>query len=53
MYRIENGKIKPSKALADHLASLLKGNREFLMIDDQKLVYEAALEAFGALSGER
>ena len=44
MYRIENGKIKPSKALADHLASLLKGNREFLMIDDQKLVYEAALE---------
>lgn len=43
MYRIENGKIRPSKALADSLASMLKGNREFIMIDDQKLVYETAL----------
>lgn len=43
MYRIENGKIRPSKALADSLASMLKGNQEFIMIDDQKLVYEAAL----------
>jgi uncharacterized protein len=44
IYNIENGRIRPSKSLADHLASLLKGNREFLMIDDQKLVYETALE---------
>ena len=36
MYRIDNGKIRPSKNLADKLESLLKGNREFLMIDDQK-----------------
>lgn len=44
MYRIEHGKIKPSKNLADSLASMLKGNAEFLMIDDQKLVYETALD---------
>ncbi|UTW44992.1 DUF2075 domain-containing protein [bacterium SCSIO 12696] len=44
MYRIEHGKIKPSKSLADSLASMLKGNTEFLMIDDQKLVYETALD---------
>lgn len=44
MYRIEHGKIKPSKALADVLVSMLNGNKEFLMIDDQKLVYEAALD---------
>lgn len=44
MYRIENGKIKPSKGLADSLASMLSGNQEFLMIDDQKLVYEAAID---------
>ncbi|MCC7575092.1 DUF2075 domain-containing protein [Candidatus Woesearchaeota archaeon] len=44
MYRIENGKIKPSKHLADSLASMLKGNQEFIMIDDQKIVYEKALE---------
>jgi len=43
MYRIEHGVIKPSKNLADALASMLNGNPEFLMIDDQKLVYETAL----------
>jgi DUF2075 family protein len=42
-YQIRDGKISPSKSLADCLASLLQGNREFLMIDDQKLVYETAL----------
>ena len=44
MYRIEHGKIKPSKNLADALASMLDGNPEFLMIDEQKLVYETALD---------
>ncbi len=43
IYQIRDGKISPSKSLADCLASLLKGNREFLMIDDQKMVYETAL----------
>ncbi|MEO8174151.1 MAG: DNA/RNA helicase domain-containing protein [Sediminibacterium sp.] len=43
MYRIEDGKIKPSKLLADSMASMLNGNKEFLMIDDQKVVYENAL----------
>jgi DUF2075 family protein len=43
MYRIDHGKIKPSKSLADKLQSLLQGNQEFLMIDDQKIVYETAL----------
>lgn len=48
MYRIDKGRIRPSKSLADTLVSLLKGNQEFLMIDDQKIVYETAL----ALAGE-
>lgn len=43
MYRIDHGRIKPSKSLADGLASMLKGNQEFILIDDQKLVYETAL----------
>lgn len=43
MYRIDSGKIKPSKSLADSLSSMLKGNSEFIMIDDQKIVYETAL----------
>jgi hypothetical protein len=45
LYEIENGEIRPSKALADSLAGLLKGNREFVLIDDQKTVYEAAIAA--------
>lgn len=44
MYRIENGKLSPSKNLADKLASMLKGNTEFIMIDDQKLVYETVMD---------
>ncbi|MCC7196693.1 DUF2075 domain-containing protein [Candidatus Peregrinibacteria bacterium] len=43
MFRIDSGKIKPSKSLADSLSSMLKGNKEFVMIDDQKIVYETAL----------
>jgi DUF2075 family protein len=43
MYRIDHGRIRPTKNLADKLASLLQGNQEFIMIDDQKVVYENAL----------
>ncbi len=43
MFRIRDGKIRPSKGLADHLASMIQGNREFYLIDEQKLVYETAL----------
>lgn len=43
MYKIDSGKIRPSKALSDNLVSMLKGNKEFVMIDDQKVVYETAL----------
>ncbi len=41
--RIENGRIRPSKMLADSIAGMLDGNREFVLIDDQKVVYEQAL----------
>lgn len=42
-HRIEQGRIRPSKNLADSLAGMLRGNQEFVMIDDQKVVYETAL----------
>ncbi|MHB1301466.1 MAG: DNA/RNA helicase domain-containing protein [Burkholderiales bacterium] len=44
MYLIDKGRIRPSRNLADKLDSLLRGNREFLMIDDQKIVFETALD---------
>lgn len=44
MYRIDHGKIRPSKNLADQLSSMISGNDEFVMIDDQKIVFESALK---------
>jgi len=43
IYEIENGRIRPSKSLADELEAMLMGNESFLMIDDQKVVYEKAM----------
>jgi DUF2075 family protein len=43
MYRIDHGEIRPSKSLSDSLVSMLKGNDEFVMIEDQKIIYETAL----------
>ena len=43
LYKIENGRIRPSKMLADSLGKMLKGNQEFILIDDQKVVYETCL----------
>jgi hypothetical protein len=43
LYKIENGRIRPSKMLADSLVRMLKGQAEFVLIDDQKVVYESAL----------
>lgn len=40
LYSIDNGKIRPSKSLQDSISSMLKGNDEFIMIDEQKVVYE-------------
>jgi hypothetical protein len=44
IYEIDKGKIRPSKNLADTLLSMLDGNQEFILIDDQKVVYETALD---------
>jgi len=43
-YRIDRGRIRPSKSLADSVADLMEGNRAFTMIDEQKVVYERALQ---------
>lgn len=43
IWKIDKGKLRPSKQLADSLTSMLKGNTEFVMIDDQKVVYETAV----------
>ncbi|MDA3936891.1 MAG: DUF2075 domain-containing protein, partial [Actinomycetota bacterium] len=44
LYHIESGRLRPSKSLQDSLSSMLDGNAEFTMIDDQKVVLETALD---------
>ncbi len=48
LYAIEDGRIRPSKALIDSVAALLQGKPEFVLIDDQKIVFEAILAADAA-----
>ncbi len=43
LYQIDSGRIRPSKMLQDELSSMVAGNREFTLIDDQKVVYENTL----------
>ncbi len=43
LYDIDNGKIKPSKSLQDAIKSMIEGNQEFIMLDEQKVVYEEIL----------
>ena len=43
LYQVDHGRIRPSKSLQDAIGSMLKGNREFIMIDEQKVAYEEIL----------
>jgi len=42
---LDRARIRPSKALADAVVGMVRGNQEFVLLDDQKVVYEAALKA--------
>jgi DUF2075 family protein len=45
LYAIENGRIRPSKMLSDSVAAMMQGKTEFVLIDDQKVVFESAMQA--------
>ena len=40
LYEIDHGKIRPSKSLQDSIRSMIEGNQEFIMIDEQRVVYD-------------
>jgi DUF2075 family protein len=50
--KIEQGNIRPSKKLVDYVGSLLKGNQEFVLLDEQKVAFETAKE-FALTSTEK
>ena len=43
LFELNNGRIKPSKMLCDALGSTLNGNKEFELIDEQRIVYSNLL----------
>lgn len=52
IYRIENGRIRPSKGLVGSLTGMLAGKQEFVLVDDQKVVYETA-RSLGTMASEK
>lgn len=44
LYKIDNGRIKPSKALQDCLVSLMKGNEEFILLDEQAIARDMCIK---------
>lgn len=53
LYKIDAGKIRPSKNLANCLSNMLEGKREFILIDDQKTIYEKALDLSDTVTGKK
>jgi DUF2075 family protein len=45
LYELDAGRIRPSKALADSLKGLMESKPEFVLIDEQKEVFESTLSA--------
>lgn len=44
MQCIDEGSIRATKAVQDSLGEILRGNSEFIMLDEQKVVYETAIK---------
>lgn len=40
MYRIDHGKLRPSRRLQDAIAGMVAGRKEFVLIDDQKVAFD-------------
>ena len=40
LYLIDHGAIRPSRSLQNAIASMIAGNQEFIMIDEQRVVFE-------------
>lgn len=44
LYQVDHGKIRPSKSLQNSIAAMIQGNEEFIMIDEQRVVYEEIIK---------
>lgn len=53
IYDIDSGEIRPSKSLQKTIRSMMRGNKEFTMIDEQKVVYENILSTILRCSSDK
>lgn len=44
LYLVEHGAIRPSKSLQNSISSMIAGNQEFVLIDEQRVVYEEIMK---------
>lgn len=50
---LSNSEIAPSKSLADALKGMIEGNEEFVLLDEQKVVFERALSMASHLDSKQ
>lgn len=48
LYKIDHGRIRPQKSLQESIDSMLCGNEEFKMIDDQVVAYDMIMKSIEA-----
>ena len=46
LYNIEHGRLRPAKALQYAIFSVLRGNNEFVLLDDQVVAFDKCLSTF-------
>ena len=51
LYLIDRGKIRPSKSLQNAIGSMLKGNREFIMIVSRRIWWRTEPESLPVIAG--
>ena len=53
LYLIEHGRLRPTKALQDSLASMVKGNKEFMLLDEQAVCLDMCLKTMNQCLKDR
>ncbi len=53
LYLIENGRLRPTKALQDSLSSLMNGNEEFVLLDEQIVCFDMCLKTMNQCLKDR
>jgi DUF2075 family protein len=51
--RIEDGKYRPSKKLMDHVGNVIKGNPEYILLDEQLVAYDRVMASAREGMGDR